>query len=399
MATLALGFPAAYGLSRFPLWRKDAILFDILSLKMIPPIASAVPLFILARQVGLYNTHLVLILLNTAFQLPFALLVLKSFIDEIPREIDEAARIDGCGPLAVMWHAVLPLAIPGLVCCALFVFIFTWNEFLLANVMVSGAQRPLPPIVGLALTHRGILWGPALALGVVVIAPVLALSLMLSRYHGARPDLRSGQGMSEEARIAALPLWHGRPVIEPVAAGRTNRNFIVQDQGQRYFARVGAEIPAARHLARGGAALRRCWRPTRASRRLSIFADGGIMITAFVEGETLSIANGADAGRCPGSPPCCKRLHAIPAQHDLPALLPGRRLSSLSRPAIRRRVCRCARTRIGAVPGAPAAAWPTQCLIHGDLIPENFIQSGERAAAGRLGICRQRRRRRPTWRW
>lgn len=182
VATLALGFPAAYGLSRFPLWRKDAILFDILSLKMIPPIASAVPLFILAKQVGLYNTHLVLILFNTAFQLPFALLVLKSFIDEIPREIDEAARIDGCGPLAVMWHAVLPLAVPGLVCCALFVFIFTWNEFLLANVMVGGEQRPLPPIVGLALTHRGILWGPALALGVVVIAPVLALSLMLSRY-------------------------------------------------------------------------------------------------------------------------------------------------------------------------------------------------------------------------
>ena len=182
LATLALGFPAAYGLSRFPLWRKDAILFDILSLKMIPPIASAVPLFILAKQTGLYNTHLVLIMLNTAFQLPFALLVLKSFIDEIPREIDEAARIDGCGPFAVMWHAILPLSISGLVCCALFVFIFTWNEFLLANVMVGGAQRPLPPIVGLALTHRGILWGPALALGVVVIAPVLALSLMLSRY-------------------------------------------------------------------------------------------------------------------------------------------------------------------------------------------------------------------------
>lgn len=182
LATLALGFPAAYGLSRFPLWRKDAVLFDILSLKMIPPIASAVPLFILAKQTGLYNTHLVLIVFNTAFQLPFALLVLKSFIDEIPREIDEAATIDGCRPLGVMWRAILPLSVPGLVCCALFVFIFTWNEFLLANVMVGGAQRPLPPIVGLALTHRGILWGPALALGVVVIAPVLALSLALSRY-------------------------------------------------------------------------------------------------------------------------------------------------------------------------------------------------------------------------
>lgn len=182
LTTLTLGFPAAYGLSRFPLWRKDAVLFDILSLKMIPPIASAVPLFILAKQTGLYNTHLVLIAFNTAFQLPFALLVLKSFIDEIPREIDEAARIDGCGPVGVMWRAILPLSVPGLICCALFVFIFTWNEFLLANVMVGGELRPLPPIVGLALTHRGILWGPALALGVVVIVPVLALSLCLSRY-------------------------------------------------------------------------------------------------------------------------------------------------------------------------------------------------------------------------
>lgn len=181
-ATLALGFPAAYGLSRYPLWRKDAVLFDILSLKMIPPIASAVPLFILAKQTGLYNTHLVLIVFNTAFQLPFALLVLKSFIDEIPREIDEAATIDGCGPLGIMWRAILPLSVPGLICCALFVFIFTWNEFLLANVMVGGELRPLPPIVGLALTHRGILWGPALALGVVVILPVLALSLGLARY-------------------------------------------------------------------------------------------------------------------------------------------------------------------------------------------------------------------------
>ncbi|WP_119273861.1 carbohydrate ABC transporter permease [Taklimakanibacter deserti] len=181
-ATLALGFPAAYGLSRFPLWRKDAVLFDILSLKMIPPIAAAVPLFLFAKQTGIYNTYLVLILFNTAFQLPFTILVLKSFIDEIPREIDEAATIDGCSPLGAMWRAILPLALPGLICCALFVFIFTWNEFLLANVMVAGDLRPLPPIVGLALTHRGILWGPALALGLVVLLPVLALSFSLSRY-------------------------------------------------------------------------------------------------------------------------------------------------------------------------------------------------------------------------
>jgi ABC-type glycerol-3-phosphate transport system permease component len=182
LLTLVLALPAAYGLSRFPIWRKDALLFDILSIKMIPPIASMVPLFVLARSVGLYNTLAVLIILNTAFQLPFAILVLKSFIDEIPREIDEAATIDGCRPWRVLWSTILPLAVPGMICCALFVFIFTWNEFLIANTMVGGDLRPLPPIVGLALTHRGILWGPALALGVVVVVPVFFLALSLSRY-------------------------------------------------------------------------------------------------------------------------------------------------------------------------------------------------------------------------
>lgn len=180
--TLLLALPAAYGLSRFPVWRKDDILYNLLSLKMIPPIASVVPLFVLARQVGIYDTFLVLILLNTSFQLPFAILVMKSFIDEIPREIDEAATIDGCRPVGVLWHTILPLSVPGLICIGLFVFIFTWNEFLIANTLVGGDLRPLPPIVGLALTHRGILWGPALALGTVVLVPVFVLAFSLSRY-------------------------------------------------------------------------------------------------------------------------------------------------------------------------------------------------------------------------
>ena len=180
--TLTLGLPAAYALARFPIRGKDAITFEILSLKMIPPIAAVVPLFVLSRQTGLYNTLTVLILLNTAFQLPFAILVLKSFIEEIPREIDEAATVDGCRPFGVLWRAILPLSVPGMICCAVFVFIFSWNEFMIANTLVGGDLRPLPPIVGLALTHRGILWGPALALGVVVLVPVFALTFSLSRY-------------------------------------------------------------------------------------------------------------------------------------------------------------------------------------------------------------------------
>jgi multiple sugar transport system permease protein len=180
--TILLGVPAAYGFSRFPMVAKDTILLDLLALKMIPPIAAAVPFFLLSQKVGLYNSLLVLVLLNVAFQLPFVVLVMKSFIDELPRELDEAAEIDGCSSFRILHKVIVPLALPGVICCTLFVFIFTWNEFLFANVMVGGDLRPLPVVVGLALTHRGILWGPALALGVIVALPVLVLSLALSRY-------------------------------------------------------------------------------------------------------------------------------------------------------------------------------------------------------------------------
>jgi multiple sugar transport system permease protein len=180
--TILLGVPAAYGFSRYPMTGRDTILIDLLTLKMIPPIAAAVPLFLLAQKTGLYNSLLVLVMLNTAFQLPFVILVMKSFMDDLPRDLDEAAEIDGCGNFRILIRVILPLAMPGVICCTLFVFIFTWNEFLFANVMVGGDLRPLPVVVGLALTHRGILWGPALALGVIVTLPVLALSLALSRY-------------------------------------------------------------------------------------------------------------------------------------------------------------------------------------------------------------------------
>ena len=181
--------------------------------------------------------------------------------------------------------------------------------------------------------------------------------------------------MSEEARIAALPLWHGNPIIEPVAAGRTNRNFVVRDQGQRYFARVGAEIPL-HGISR--AAERRC-AMLAADAGIApavVFAGGGIMITAYVEGETLSIASARRPERLPQIAAILQRLHAIPVQDDLPHFCPvaaSRRylaqLSEAELPVARQRIETC----LARLPGLSA-----QCLIHADLIPENFILSGER---------------------
>jgi thiamine kinase-like enzyme len=181
--------------------------------------------------------------------------------------------------------------------------------------------------------------------------------------------------MNEEARIAALPLWRGRPIIEPVTAGRTNRNFIVRDQGRRYFARAGKELPL-HGISR--AAERRC-AMLAAEAGIApgvLHADGGIMITEYVEGETLTLAGARAAALLPQVAAVLERLHAIPAQHDLPAFCPvavSRRylaqLSDAELPATRRRIEDCV---------ARLPSLPPNCLIHADLIPENVIRSGDR---------------------
>jgi thiamine kinase-like enzyme len=179
--------------------------------------------------------------------------------------------------------------------------------------------------------------------------------------------------MSEEARIAALPLWHGRPVIEPAAAGRTNRNFVVRDQGRRYFARVGGDIPL-HGISR--AAERRCARLAAEAGIAPelVFAAGGVMVTAYVEGETLSVAGARH--RLEQVAAVLRELHAIPAQQDLPDFCPVAvsqrylaQLADAELPVARRRIEACLARLSSARP---------HCLIHSDLIPENFILSGER---------------------
>jgi thiamine kinase-like enzyme len=181
--------------------------------------------------------------------------------------------------------------------------------------------------------------------------------------------------MSEEARIAALPLWRDRPTIEPVAAGRTNRNFIVTDQGQRYFARVGAEIPL-HDISR--AAERRCaiLAAEAGIAPAVVHASGGIIVTAYVEGETLSIVSARTPERLAQVAGVLRRLHAIPVQDDLPDFCPvavSRRylaqLSDAELPIARARIAACL---------AQLPSFPPYCLIHADLIPENFILGGGR---------------------
>jgi thiamine kinase-like enzyme len=181
--------------------------------------------------------------------------------------------------------------------------------------------------------------------------------------------------MSAEARIAALPLWRGRPGIEPIAAGRTNRNFLVEADGKRFFARVGQDIPQHGILR---TAERRCAQLA-ADAGLApriVFAEAGIIITEYVDGKPLSTASIESSALRSRIADLLRQLHRIPTQPDLPRFCPvaaaHRYLIALADAALP-----VPRARIEARLAALSSP-PPRCLVHGDLIPENFIRADDR---------------------
>ena len=155
----------------------------ILSLRMIPPIAVLLPLVIMMRTIGLFNTVIALILVYQLITLPITTWFMIGIFKNIPKEIDEAALIDGCSELEVFMKVALPLAAPGVAISAIFAFIFSWNEFLIALVLATGPRaQTLPVYAGLFVTEYGVLWGPLAATGVITAIPVIIFALMLQKY-------------------------------------------------------------------------------------------------------------------------------------------------------------------------------------------------------------------------
>ncbi len=181
LVTLVIGTPAAYNLARYRSGGQN-LSFWILSTRMFPPVASALPLFLLFKQFSLLDTYLALIVANTIFNLPFAIWLLKGFIEDLPIDLEEAALIDGAGPFMAFWRITLPLIAPGLVATALFSFIFAWNEFMFALLLTRRAVRPLTVIVPSLVGGHEILWGQIAAIGTIAILPGIILSLLLQRY-------------------------------------------------------------------------------------------------------------------------------------------------------------------------------------------------------------------------
>lgn len=180
---LVLGSLAAYGFSRYRFPGNQALLLGILALLMLPRVTVIVPYFHLAHVVGLYDTLPGLIIVNTAFLLPMSTWLLKGYFDSLPEELEEAALVDGCIRAQALWKIVLPLAVPGLIGVGTFVFIGSWNEYLLA-VVLSETPRAQTLTVGLAAFFGQYVrdWNGIMALSTLASLPLVAVFVFLQRW-------------------------------------------------------------------------------------------------------------------------------------------------------------------------------------------------------------------------
>ena len=156
--TLLLTFPAAYSMSRYKTGGINLLMW-FLSIRMIPPIVGAIPLFIIFSKLGLVDTFIALPILYIVINLPFAIWMIKSFIDEIPKEIDESAYVEGCSTTEVIIKIIIPLIKPGIFATLVFCFIMAWNEFLIAYIFTRKEAITAPVGVARFITERQILWG------------------------------------------------------------------------------------------------------------------------------------------------------------------------------------------------------------------------------------------------
>jgi len=177
-----LGTLAAYAFSRYRVPLKDDLLFFILSTRMMPPIAVAIPIFLMFRSLGLSDTHAGMILLYTAVNLSLAVWLLKGFIDEIPLEYEEAALIDGYTRFQAFRKVVLPQATTGIASTAIFCLIFSWNEYAFAVLLTSGSAQTAPPFIPTIIGVGGQDW-PAVAAGATLfLVPVMVFTILLRKH-------------------------------------------------------------------------------------------------------------------------------------------------------------------------------------------------------------------------
>jgi multiple sugar transport system permease protein len=183
LASLIVGVPAAYAFARIRFAGKSFLFFSLLVMRMLPPIAVLLPLFALFNKAGLINTRLSLVIAYTTFSLPLIVWIMRGFFEDLPAELEEAARVDGATRGGAFLRVMLPLARPGLVTAAILSLLLAWNDFLFAAVLTSNSTRTLPVLLaGYAGADTGVEWGQITASGVLVVLPVILFSFAVQKH-------------------------------------------------------------------------------------------------------------------------------------------------------------------------------------------------------------------------
>lgn len=180
--SLVVGTLAAYALARFRIRGSEDISFFILSIRMFPPIAASIPIFLFMKKLQLLDTRLALIGAYTVFNLPFVVWMMREFIMSIPVEFEEAAMVDGLTRMQAFRRILLPLLGPSLVAVAIFCMIFSWSEFLFAFLLTQTKAKTMPVSISEFITWREVTWEQVSAAGTALIIPVLAFSLIVQKY-------------------------------------------------------------------------------------------------------------------------------------------------------------------------------------------------------------------------
>lgn len=178
---LSLSVTAAYAFSRFNFRGKRILMLQFLLINMFPLVLLILPLFVLMRQLGLLDTHLALIIANSTVAIPFSIWMMVSYINGIPRSLDEAAMTDGCSRLQALRRVVLPLCLPGIIATGIYIFITSWNEYLYALTLGGRDVRTITVAVQTLIGEYEVQWGLLTAGGIVGALPATVLFLIVQK--------------------------------------------------------------------------------------------------------------------------------------------------------------------------------------------------------------------------
>jgi multiple sugar transport system permease protein len=181
--TLIVAILAGYAFSRFEFLFKRPLNMIIVSVQAVPPITLLIPYFGLMVTLKLYNTYPALILTYMVFTLPYAIIMMTGYFNTLPRELDEAARVDGAGSMKALWRILVPISIPGLVSVGIYTFMIAWNEYLFALTLTrTEDMRTVPIGIQLLMGQHSYEWNEMMAMSILGCIPVLVLFLFFQRY-------------------------------------------------------------------------------------------------------------------------------------------------------------------------------------------------------------------------